>query len=81
MIHELKILSEYFEAVADGRKPFEVRYNDRNYQVGDMLLLREWDKKNEKYTGGDRTISKTISYILDDERYLQRGYVVLGFVS
>lgn len=41
MEHDLKILSPYFIAVEDGSKPFEVRRNDRNYQVGDTLLLRE----------------------------------------
>jgi len=41
MTHDIKILSEYFNAVADGSKPFEVRRNDRDYQVGDTLLLRE----------------------------------------
>lgn len=41
MTHDLKILPRYFDAVEDGSKPFEVRRNDRDYQVGDILLLRE----------------------------------------
>ncbi|MEG2938126.1 MAG: DUF3850 domain-containing protein, partial [Vagococcus sp.] len=28
-VHELKIGSEFFEAVKDGRKKFEIRKNDR----------------------------------------------------
>lgn len=39
MIHELKILPEYFEAVTSGRKQFEIRKNDRDFKVGDQLIL------------------------------------------
>jgi len=41
MEHNLKILPPYFVAVADGSKPFEVRRNDRDYQVSDILILQE----------------------------------------
>lgn len=41
--HELKTFPPYFAAVAEGRKTFEVRWNDRAYQAGDMVVLREWD--------------------------------------
>ena len=44
MIHELKILPEYFEAVTSGRKQFEIRKNDRDFKVGDQLILREYKK-------------------------------------
>ncbi|EKE9396612.1 DUF3850 domain-containing protein, partial [Listeria monocytogenes] len=47
--HELKILSEYFWDIAEGRKTFEIRKNDRNFQVGDYLILKEF--KEEKHTG------------------------------
>ena len=35
--HELKILPEYFVAVRDGIKKFEVRKDDRPFEVGDIL--------------------------------------------
>ena len=44
MLHELKISPEYYDAVVNGIKPFEIRKNDRNYSVGDALRLREFDK-------------------------------------
>ena len=72
MTHELKILPEYFEAVTSGRKRFEIRKNDRNFQIGDQLILKEWNK--EGFTG--RSYHSEITYITD---YMQKeGYVVLG---
>jgi len=49
--HELKIWPEYFEAIWEYKKTFELRVNDRNYQVGDLLHLREWDPEVKMYTG------------------------------
>ncbi|MBF9816730.1 DUF3850 domain-containing protein [Enterobacter roggenkampii] len=42
VIHGLKIGPLYFNAVSNGDKKAELRINDRNYQCGDFLLLREW---------------------------------------
>lgn len=74
MIHELKILPEYFNEIMYGRKKFEVRFNDRNFKVGDTLLLKEWE--NNKYTG--RVIERKITYILDDTKYVKDGYVIMS---
>lgn len=41
--HELKTWPAEFADVASGAKRVELRYNDRGYRVGDMLLLREYD--------------------------------------
>ena len=38
--HRVKILPSYFEAQVNNSKNFEIRKNDRNYQVGDLLLLK-----------------------------------------
>ena len=44
--HDLKIWPQYYACVADGSKTFEVRDNDdRNFQKGDTVILREWDPK------------------------------------
>lgn len=71
-IHELKILPEYFEAVTSGRKRFEIRKNDRDYKVGDLLYLREWNGEN--FTGD--SYKAEVTYITD---YAQKDeYVVMG---
>lgn len=60
--HELKTWPDAFQAMSDGRKLFEVRRNDRDYQVGDTLFLREWSPATERYSG--RTIEARVPYIL-----------------
>ena len=74
--HELKIDKEYYWAIVEGYKNFELRKNDRNYQIGDFLLLNEY--KNGMITG--RSIKKQIIYILENcsEYGLQDGYCILG---
>lgn len=41
--HVLKTLPQYYERLADGTKTFEVRRDDRGFQTGDVLDLREHD--------------------------------------
>ena len=74
MKHELKILSEYFEAVASGEKKFEVRYDDRDYQVGDELILCEIDNDGN-YTG--QCIRVNVTYVYRGE-YCKRGYCIMS---
>ena len=62
MTHELKVWPVFFEAMIKGDKRFEVRKNDRNFRVGDLLALSEWDPETKDYTG--RSIVRRIRYIL-----------------
>lgn len=39
--HFLKTETEYFQAIEQGRKKFELRKNDRDFKVGDLLHLKE----------------------------------------
>lgn len=74
MIHELKIKPEFFEDCACGRKTFEVRRNDRPFEIGDYLALNEWDGEN--YTG--RCALFAITYILCDVDYCKPNYVIMS---
>lgn len=76
MIHALKIEQKHFEAVIKGEKTFEIRKNDRGYQVGDILALNEFDNNSNKYT--DRSALVSVDYILDDEKYLAEEHIVMG---
>jgi hypothetical protein len=75
--HELKTWPEFFKAVASGAKTFEVRRDDRDFEVGDSLVLREWNQDKEQYTG--RRVERVVTYILRDDPYLLRdGYCILA---
>lgn len=76
--HALKTWPEFFEAVLYGGKSFEIRKNDRDYKVGDLLILREWDPKDQKYTG--RRVEATVTYITDGGSLgcLTPGYICMG---
>lgn len=78
MIHYLKITPEYYQQAVRGIKQFELRKDDRDYKVGDHVVLQEWD--GEKYTGRESFHMK-IQYILRDcpEYGLKEGYCILGF--
>jgi len=39
MHHVLKIDEPFYHAVAEGRKTFEIRYDDRGYNAGDTVEL------------------------------------------
>lgn len=72
--HELKILPKYFKDVVDGYKKFELRKNDRDFQIGDSLLLKEFDGD---YTGD--SVQVVITYIFQGGEYgLDKDYVILG---
>jgi len=81
-VHELKCWPPYFGALADGSKTFEVRHNDRGFQAGDSLLLREWDPRatpSTAYTG--RELHCQVTYVLQGGGPfvgLKAGYAVLA---
>lgn len=80
--HELKIWPPFFDEVEAGRKPFEVRFDDRGYEVGDRLRLREYEPGPHEYTG--RSVLRQISYVLRaadipfGAASLKPGFAVLG---
>lgn len=40
MIHNLKILKPFADAVVEGRKTAELRYNDRGFNCGDLVKFQ-----------------------------------------
>lgn len=76
--HDLKCWPKHFAAVRHGDKTFEIRRNDRDFAVGDQILLREFDPESCAYTG--QTETRLISYLLSEEAFgVVHGFVVIGF--
>lgn len=88
--HDLKVWPEFFAALVEGTKMFEVRRNDRGFAVGDVLHLREWTPERPDheapthgaYTGRD--VYRTVSYVLTGHVGgsfgIYYGFCVLGLI-
>lgn len=74
-VHHLKIEPQYFLAIQQGRKNFEIRKNDRDFQEGDKLILQEYLPGS--YTGRD--ITAEIGYISVFQQ--QPGYCVFSLID
>ncbi len=59
--HVVKSHPDSFAAVLRGDKKHEVRRADRDYKVGDRLLISEWLQQSQEFTGF--TYEAMISFI------------------
>jgi hypothetical protein len=76
-IHVLKTWPEYWDAVADEVKRFEIRKDDRGYRVGDYLVLRKFDPKTETYL--QPWLVEKVTYRTDANcPFLPPGIVAMG---
>jgi hypothetical protein len=57
--HELKTWPQYYKAIVSGEKRFEIRVKDRDFKVGDVLILREYDPDAKAYLGGEYWVRVT----------------------
>ena len=82
---EKKIWPRSFEKILSGEKTFELRLADWNCNVGDVLVLKEWNPDTKQYSG--RTVEKTVTYVLKtkDQRFFSKddvekyGFQVIAF--
>ncbi|WP_349535176.1 DUF3850 domain-containing protein [Leuconostoc citreum] len=92
-IHELKLDRFYFDDVKSGLKTFEIRKNDRDFQVGDLLSLSRFEDGkylkmgNGLYTNKENGLKvvplNEADTILMEVTYItdyeqKEGYVVMG---
>lgn len=77
--HLLKIYPEYAKEVEKGLKTFEVRYNDRDYRVGDFIEFRVYSHEGNCLDGYSINHKKyKITYILNGFIGLREGYVAFS---
>jgi len=83
-IHELKILDKYFNEIMLGNKTAELRFNDRDYEVGDLIYFNELvidgklvPNNADKIEGYYMMLY--ITHIISDTSFLQPGYIMISF--
>lgn len=89
MIHWLKTEQPYFEDVWNFDKPFEIRKDDRKYQIDDILILAELLPPSvvQKVNTAPRAIIARVTSFVDDQfdglnvDYKALGLVILGRIS
>lgn len=77
--HHLKTINPFFQNVWMKRKTAELRFNDRDFQIGDTLILEEYLEGTKEFTG--REIIAEITDILKDapQYGLMEGYCMISF--
>lgn len=80
MEHTVKITKQYFVKLLSKEKTFELRKNDRNYKVGDVIILKEIDYYDLKLSfNRGREVKAEITYILKGPVYgLEAGYCIMA---
>ncbi len=76
-LHRLKCWRSNFLDIVDGKKPFEVRVNDRDYRVGDILELWEWFPQLCATSG--RVARVRVSSMVQGRFGLSANVCVMGF--
>jgi ASC-1-like (ASCH) protein len=82
-----KLWKEYWDLLESGKKKYELRLNDFEVHEGDILLLQEWDKDKQEYTG--RELERKVTYkgvlaldgsnfVWSKEELLEKGIVIMS---
>ena len=77
MKHYLKTWMPFYQECVEGIKTFDVRENDRNFQLKDILVLQEYNRDTSQYTG--RESEFVVTYGLYGGSFgVDKDYVVLA---
>lgn len=76
-VHTLKCWPNFFYDVKSGEKTFEIRKNDRDYLVGDILELHEYDPLMGRFTD-EPPFMVEVTYALSDHRFVPPDMVCMG---
>ncbi len=77
MLHQLKSVGSSYQDIASGKKKFDFRKNDRDYHVGDRIVLKEYSALTGNYTG--RETLAHVTYIQPGGMFgIPEEYCILG---
>ncbi len=78
-LHNLKTVQPFFNEVLAKAKTFEIRKHDRDFRVGDLLILNKYDANKQDHRF--EFCVREITYILQHRDFpegIQPGFCVLG---
>lgn len=75
--HYLKCVQPFFEDVLIGRKKFEHRRDDREFDLFDIVILQEYNMQDNSFSG--REVAVYITYILRDRAGLDSDFCIFSF--
>jgi hypothetical protein len=80
--HSLKTIQPYFGMIFSKQKTFELRKNDRDFHVGDILLLKEYEPLPDliegkgRFTG--RFLKRKVTSLLTGFKGIENGYCIMS---
>lgn len=82
-LHTVRSWAHFFDAIKAGKKTHDLRKDDRNYKVGDVLRLERYDNIDGLYTGESLLVD--VTYITNRDApcafsssVVQPGYAILS---
>ena len=76
-LHKLKLVQPFFSEVQKGTKTFELRRNDRDFQIEDEICLQEYDMVHHVFSGDE--IKGEITYVLKNRVGLDEDFCIFSF--
>lgn len=79
MVHHIKCWPQFYELIKSGLKPWELRRNDRNYQVGDWVVIHEYDPITYQFCNHPESyLARQIIYITNGQGVFELSeYVIM----
>lgn len=76
-IHTLKCIQPYFNEIWLGKKKAELRKNDRNFKLGDIVYLQEYNKETNTFK--KYQLKVRITNIVENFEGIELGYCMFSF--
>jgi hypothetical protein len=82
VVHNLKLWPQFWVTTTNAIRSFDIRNNDREFEIGDVIRFQEWEPSTRQYTG--RECYREITYVLRARdcpaKAITEGYVALAII-